>query len=505
MHAQKLIHSRQITAFYLIVAATVILINSWICDDAFITMRSVEQVFAGNGPRWNPHERVQAFTHPLWFIVLLFARLFSKDPIIVPITVGALCSLSALFVLFKSVKFSPEKCLMTLALALSSRTWIDFSTSGLENPLSFLLLSLFITFTLKSLTLQTGKAIPYLCFSLLLLCRYDNIFLTLPLFVGLYSKSSGSWKQILWGFLPLFIWIAFSTFYYGSPLPNTTFAKLSAGISRRTLIEQGVHYLLNLIRWDPIAPLVILGGTVSGLLSRNLCFKAISLGIILHIIYTLLIGGDFMAGRFISYPYWASLSLLTFTLPRPMCLFAVCAAVLFVILSPNHPLRQVTTKPLIDRFGIADEKSVYWSHTSLRHCLSSLKAGRKCPNHMWRRKGEHFRNSSKAIRVKGTVGMFGYYAGTQKIVIDICGLGDPLLSRIPAKPIKHRIGHFVREIPEGYKLSVTSGKNMIKDPSIRDLYATTRIVTQERLFSWQRLKKIVKLNAQDVVRLFRNL
>ena len=50
--------------------------NAWISEDAYITLRSVEQLMAGNGPRWNPHERVQVFTHPL---TLLFSHGCTAD------------------------------------------------------------------------------------------------------------------------------------------------------------------------------------------------------------------------------------------------------------------------------------------------------------------------------------------------------------------------------------------------------------------------------------------
>ena len=49
------------------VAIGIFVKNAWVAEDAYIVFRSVEQLFAGNGPVWNPHERVQAFTSPLWF------------------------------------------------------------------------------------------------------------------------------------------------------------------------------------------------------------------------------------------------------------------------------------------------------------------------------------------------------------------------------------------------------------------------------------------------------
>lgn len=43
--------------------------TAWLCDDAYITLRTVSNFVAGFGPRFNVAERVQAFTHPLWFLL----------------------------------------------------------------------------------------------------------------------------------------------------------------------------------------------------------------------------------------------------------------------------------------------------------------------------------------------------------------------------------------------------------------------------------------------------
>ena len=56
--------------------------NAWVAEDAYIIFRSVEQVFAGNGPVWNSHERVQAFTSPLWFGLLVLSRAVFRRPVL---------------------------------------------------------------------------------------------------------------------------------------------------------------------------------------------------------------------------------------------------------------------------------------------------------------------------------------------------------------------------------------------------------------------------------------
>ncbi len=44
--------------------------TAWISDDAGITLRTVINFLNGYGPRFNVDERVQGYTHPLWFILL---------------------------------------------------------------------------------------------------------------------------------------------------------------------------------------------------------------------------------------------------------------------------------------------------------------------------------------------------------------------------------------------------------------------------------------------------
>ena len=45
----------------------VLLRTAWLSEDAYFTFRSVENWVYGYGARWNVGERVQVYTHPLWF------------------------------------------------------------------------------------------------------------------------------------------------------------------------------------------------------------------------------------------------------------------------------------------------------------------------------------------------------------------------------------------------------------------------------------------------------
>ena len=51
--------------------------HRWVAEDGFIYLRVVQQVRAGNGPVFNPGERVEAFTGPLWVGILSVADLLA--------------------------------------------------------------------------------------------------------------------------------------------------------------------------------------------------------------------------------------------------------------------------------------------------------------------------------------------------------------------------------------------------------------------------------------------
>ena len=50
--------------------AYIALITAWISDDAMISFRQILNFISGEGIVFNYGERVQAFTHPLWFFLL---------------------------------------------------------------------------------------------------------------------------------------------------------------------------------------------------------------------------------------------------------------------------------------------------------------------------------------------------------------------------------------------------------------------------------------------------
>ena len=73
-------------------------------------------------------------------------------------------------------------------------------------------------------------------------------------------------------------------------------------------------------------------------------------------------------------------------------------------------------------------------------------------------------------------------------------MADPLLARLPIRSIQWRIGHFVRAVPDGYRLTLASGHNQIADTRIRAYYEIMREIVRGPLLSWRRLRLLWGLN-----------
>jgi arabinofuranosyltransferase len=108
----------------------------------YITFRAVWNVLHGYGPVFNPDERVQAFTHPLWFLVMIPAHAITGEFFFTSLAISYGFALAAVLTVVRSTRHLWSGAIAVLWL-LSSKAFVDYTTSGLEYPLSYLLLALF--------------------------------------------------------------------------------------------------------------------------------------------------------------------------------------------------------------------------------------------------------------------------------------------------------------------------------------------------------------------------
>ena len=481
----------------LLLLALTTLFSAWLCDDAYITFRTVENVVDGYGPRWNVLERVQAYTHPLWMSLLVPLRQITGEIYFTSLVVSLLLTWAAVGVLLTHAPRTAglaAACVLALAL---SRSFVDYSTSGLENPLAHFLLAVLLALWWKREPTPLATRNLALMASLLLLCRLDLAVLVAPLFAVVLwrRRDRATWGALLLGFVPLIAWEAFSIAYYGVPFPNTAYAKLGAGLPAVEYVQRGWTYLVASTSFDPLAALVILGGLAAGAWKREARSLAVAAGIVLYLGYVVRIGGDFMAGRYLTAPMVAAVALVL-RLPEPRARFAGVAAAMVIgvaFLAPHPVLR---TGPdfaperdaIVGEHGVADERGVYFRATG----LFRADRGAQAIDHAWAEQGRNARREGADVVTRRTIGFFGYFAGPGVHVVDRFGLSDPLLARLPADVGEDwRVGHLERPIPAGYLESVRSSRTQVVDPEIAALDRRLRRLTRAPLFDTTRWRAIL--------------
>lgn len=491
---------KALLALFFLIFAVILLRTAWLGDDAYITMRSVDNWVNGYGLTWNPGERVQTFTHPLWMLLLSGLYALSKNAYFSLLGLSLLASLALMAVFLSSVSRNLPALAWGWLLLVFSHAFLDYSTSGLENPLSHLLALVFALVFLGRIPLPAiwrTFALSLLA-GLAVLNRMDTLLLYLPALALVFwqDKTRRTFAQLTAGFLPFALWSLFALFYYGFIFPNTYYAKLNTAIPKMTLLHQGLVYYLNELLFDPLTLVIIVCGLGAAFLWGEARQRAIGLGMIFYLGYILYIGGDLMSGRFFSVVFLLSVALL---LPyfeqfswQGKSLAAL--AVLFLgVMAPSPAFLPPSSLDLetANRSGISDERAFYYSASGL------LRWGRyhKLPEHEWVSEGIALREQGPQVYLGKGIGYLGFYAGPQVHVIDYFALADPLLSRLPVQPgIKWDIGHIRREIPAGYLETLESGQNQIADPNLAAYYDKLAIITRASLWDVERLKTIFEFH-----------
>lgn len=369
-------HASILIVSLLVILAVCLIRNAWVGDDAYISFRTVDNFVNGYGLTWNVDERVQAFTNPLWVLLLSGFYFLTREIYYTSLLVSVLLTIITLLFLARRVAVSAASFVLAMTILLMSKAFIDYSVSGLENPLTHLILMLFCLLYLSHDDNKDKLFRLSVVASLGILNRMDTALLYLPVLIVQFwrVRSPGRITAVLMGFTPLFLWELFSIIYYGFPFPNTYYAKLHTGIPSIELAQQGLIYLLDNLAIDPITLTVILAGLLVPIVSKeNRRDGPIAVGILLYLLYIVRIGGDFMSGRFLAAPLLCAVVLLSrYRLPSDLLPRVIPFAVVLLIglTSPRSPLLTDASYGThgeggINERGIADERAWYYQSTGL--------------------------------------------------------------------------------------------------------------------------------------------
>lgn len=484
--------------------------TAWISEDAYITFRSIDNFLSGYGLRWNIDERVMVFTHPLWMLLLTpFIALIKSEFAVALILSYVLTMLSAWILCVKVAKSNWGRVFVGIALA-SSLSFASFSSSGLENPLLHFLVATSIWRLSTGSREASGEGLFWgLWLALSFLTRPDAVLIFLPM--AIYASRQcqpGSWRMFgkwaIVGLVPAMVWTLFATIYFGSPLPNTFYAKVVSGIAYSENISYGFFYLYWTALHDPAGGALIVGAALLGLRSSHWA-KPLAFSTLAYCFYLIWIGGDFMAGRFTSALVILSVgSLLSYEGAKPKFSKALaalaCVALLGMLAMHKAPIAIPS-----DYYDPNDE----WGHHYRTNGLLGSNRNKGDASSFHYQLGafalnlfkEQVPNSEHMQGITGTtvfcsVGQFGKAAGPHVRIIDPLGLTDPFLSHLPGR--QWIPGHIVRPLPYGYATAVAFGDPSKLSPALLRLWKDVELAYRsDNLFTSERMAAIWRLNTGE--------
>jgi arabinofuranosyltransferase len=443
--------------------ATVLVRTAWVADGAFVDLRTVANVAAGNGLRWNVDERVQTFTDPLWVLLVSAVTILVHHPYVAVLLTAIALTLCAAAILAWRVAVSTFAALIGLALLTFSRSFIEYGTSGYSTPLTYLLIVMFwsVDFEWHGQPSVTRRLL--LIASLLFLTEWTTVVAILPALLEVWRRNRPRPRDLAVAASPLIAWIVFAAWYYGAIVPTPIVAAWHAIGPPLPMIRQGTVYVLDAADAEPLAVVAISVASVGAFRVREL--RSLSIGLVLSIAAVVLTGGDVMSGRAFAVPVLlAAIAASRCPWERLGVLFvpAVSAVVALGLVAPESPVLtgpayHRETEPLTvpwpnmapavtaARAAIGDERRNWYAVTGL------LTAQRTAPLPdltAMQRQAEQLATRQKVI-VDDRIGLFAYAAGPRLHVVDPDGRTDATLAR--QVPIgKWRPGPRLRDVRPDY-------------------------------------------------------
>ncbi|HOI29853.1 MAG TPA: hypothetical protein PLZ15_08860 [Melioribacteraceae bacterium] len=429
--------------------------TEFIQDDAFITLRYVENFLDGKGLVFNDGEKVEGYTNFLWLLLIAklkyISNLVSFEVTLVTLTqllsiIFSFIVLIYTFLFTKSLmkRYLPESgnsiyrniySLIPAFLLSQSTPMIYWGVSGMETSLFVLLtmvsLHRFLTgnnetadpvfvivSVLNSLTRPEGFLIFLLIMSFSVMRKIPYSPTDKKLLSRLINSKSG--KVILLYSFPVLIYLIFRITYYGYLFPNTFYAK--TGFTGEYL-SRGVDYVVSGIGNTFFYGILLILPALN-FLKQNLSSvtKFYLYFIFMHFVFIALIGGDVLpVDRFILPVIPVVFIFATITLYRiggtirngflknTLMILFIMFLLLTGILNFKRNKTEMETKRSYE-VGLVRKMSVYAE---------------------WLKKVEYERGTKPGgIAVAlSTIGALSFYSGAT--IIDIVGLTDRYIAHNP--------------------------------------------------------------------------
>jgi arabinofuranosyltransferase len=251
-------------------------------DDAYITFRYARNLLAGEGFVFNPGERVQGTTTPLYALLMAGVGALTggtRAPFATnALVVNALADAATCLLLWRLGKrLGAELPGVAAGVIWAVAPYsVTFAIGGLETSVYVLLLT-----GMVAAYLARRYSLTALCAALALLTRPDAVLLVAPLILDrLYcawredkkeeqpaARPYLGWQELLAFLLPCLAWAIFATLYFGSPIPHSVQAKLQVYRlgENASLIRLMQHYATPFFQHNLLGPIA---GIALGLIAN---------------------------------------------------------------------------------------------------------------------------------------------------------------------------------------------------------------------------------------------
>lgn len=487
--------------------------TGWISEDTYITFTPVENLVHGYGIVYNIGQRVQVYTHPLWFFIqsAVYAITlrglgidYRSQLYVNSVVLNIIFSLLTFILVISKAAHSKRSALISAVSLLVSKAFIDFSTSGLENPVSHLIMAVFLYYVYVKHKGQLLAAKHYFFMVLIaalgVFNRYDTVLFYFPILIYLffiYQPKKQLYLPGILGLSPLIMYYLFSLLYFGFILPNTYYAKVHHNYSLATMLKKGLQYYEASLRLDPISLIVIAAVVFYIIYRKKTMFYPVIAGIVMYCVYILRIGGDYMSGRFFSLPVLvAAVIIAQIELSQKTFYTSLASLLVLGIILPTSPIiSPVNYRKNYPRESFILNGRITDNRARFQGFFEGLYSGfpsNKYTGMQWVAQQLYPRE----VIVAGSAGNDRYKLGPNVYLIDQNAVVDPLLARLPVSRDEccWKPGHFTRQIPAGYIESVMWNENRIKNEDLAAYYEILLSITQGEIFSLDRFMYIYRIN-----------
>jgi len=226
-------------------------LGTGLVDDSFIFLRYAKNFAHGLGPVFNPGERVEGYTSPLWLAMLSVIALTGANLARASELLSASLGLATLLLVLLTGRATGARgiaaALFAALFLATNPPYVFWTWSGMDTALFTLLFTATFFLFLDQMDDDRRMTGAGICFSLATLARPDMLAL-FPVYVSALVLLNRHRRALIPAKLltfvaPLSLVVLHGLWrfaYYGSPLPNTFYAK--ADVPLANLIGKGLKY-----------------------------------------------------------------------------------------------------------------------------------------------------------------------------------------------------------------------------------------------------------------------